>query len=167
LAEREGKSAPFEVTTVGPTLDPVTAYGGFRAIPDLTLDTARNVDVLLVPGAIAIDDVAGNSEMLRKIGALAQQTPLVTSVCTGAFILGALGYLDQRNWTTHWEDVHVLQSRVRGAGVRSVRWVDAGDVVTSGGISSGIAMALYLVSRLTSDELASRTARQLEYEWTP
>ena len=48
-----------------------------------------------------------------------------------------------------------------------VRWVDAGEVVTAGGLSSGIAMALHLVDRFAGRELAVRTARQIEYDWDP
>jgi transcriptional regulator GlxA family with amidase domain len=92
---------------------------------------------------------------------------LVASVCTGAFILGELGLLDDRPWTTHWEDVDVLSPRVKGEGRPGVRWVDSGRVVTSGGLSSGIAMALHLVERLAGRELAVRTARQIEYDWDP
>ena len=45
------------------------------------------------------------------------------------------------------------------------RWVDAGNIVTSAGISAGLDMSLHLVARLESDELAIRTARQMDYDW--
>jgi transcriptional regulator GlxA family with amidase domain len=47
------------------------------------------------------------------------------------------------------------------------RWVDAGEVVTAAGLSSGTAMALHLVDRLVARELAARTARKLDYDWQP
>ena len=92
---------------------------------------------------------------------------VVASVCTGAFILGALGLLSERPWTTHWEDVETLAARVGGRGEAWVRWVDSGEVVTSGGLSSGMAMSLHLVDRFEGRELAARTAKQLEYDWDP
>jgi transcriptional regulator GlxA family with amidase domain len=92
---------------------------------------------------------------------------VVASVCTGAFILGSLGLLSERAWTTHWEDVSALAERVGGDGAEWVRWVDSGEVVTAGGLSSGIAMALHLVDRFEGRELALRTARQIEYQWDP
>jgi transcriptional regulator GlxA family with amidase domain len=90
-------------------------------------------------------------------------------VCTGAFVLQSLGFLDGRPWTTHWEDVEDLEARTgrAGAGQAWVRWVDAGEVVTAGGLSSGIAMALHLVDRFAGRDLALRTARQIEYNWDP
>jgi transcriptional regulator GlxA family with amidase domain len=65
--------------------------------------------------------------------------------------------------------VEDLAARLEGAGAGEawVRWVDAGEVVSSGGLSSGIAMALHLVERLAGRDLALRTARQIEYEWDP
>jgi transcriptional regulator GlxA family with amidase domain len=87
--------------------------------------------------------------------------------CTGAFILGALGLLSERPRTTHWEDVETLAARVGGRGEAWVRWADSGEVVTSGGLSSGMAMSLHLVDRFEGRELAARTAKQLEYDWDP
>jgi transcriptional regulator GlxA family with amidase domain len=88
-------------------------------------------------------------------------------VCTGAFILGALGLLSGRPWTTHWEDVDTLSARVGRRGETWVRWVDSGEVLTSGGLSSGMAMSLHLVERFEGRELAVKTAKQLEYAWDP
>jgi transcriptional regulator GlxA family with amidase domain len=167
LAAREGVAPPFEVVTVGPSGEPVVAYGGLRLIPDLPLDQAGDLDVLVVPGAIAIDDVIAEPRVLDPLRKAVGEVPLVASVCTGAFILGELGLLDGRGWTTHWEDVEGLAARVGARGRSWVRWVDTGEVVTSGGLSSGIAMALHLVDRLVSRDLAVRVARQLEYDWDP
>ena len=123
--------------------------------------------MLIVPGAIAIDDVIADADLMAAVGVSARAAGVVASVCTGAFILGALGLIGERPWTTHWEDVPALAERVEGRGEAWVRWVDAGDVVTSGGLSSGIAMSLHLVDRFAGRELAARTAKQIEYVWDP
>ncbi|HUA06825.1 MAG TPA: DJ-1/PfpI family protein [Solirubrobacteraceae bacterium] len=167
LVARDGGSPPFEVLTLGAGPGPVAAYGGLRLTPGATLAECGPLDVLVVPGAVAIDDVVADSTLMSAVAPVARATPVVTSVCTGAFILGALGLLSERPWTTHWEDVEELAGRVGGRGQAWVRWVDAGEVVTSGGLSSGIAMSLHLVDRFEGRELAVRTARQLEYEWDP
>jgi transcriptional regulator GlxA family with amidase domain len=169
LVERDGGEAPFEVLTLGLSADPVSAFGGLRLTPSSTLAEAGRLDVLVVPGAIEIDEVVGDSSLVEAIGAAAQGASVLASVCTGAFVLGALGRLEGRPWTTHWEDVEALAARTAGAGEGEawVRWVDAGEVVTSGGLSSGIAMALHLVERFAGRDLAVRTARQIEYEWDP
>jgi transcriptional regulator GlxA family with amidase domain len=167
LAARDGDAPPFEVMTVGPSGEPVAAYGGLRLIPDLALDQAVDLDVLVVPGAIAIDDVIADHRVLDPLRKAVGEVPLVASVCTGAFILGKLGLLEGRGWTTHWEDVEGLAARIGDRGRSWVQWVDTGEVVTAGGLSSGIAMALHLVDRLASRDLAVRVARQLEYDWDP
>ncbi len=100
---------------------------------------------------------------------LAVSGALVTSVCTGAFLLGDAGLLDGRPFTTHWEDVEALDRRLHVYPPRGRRepWVDAGAVVTAGGLSSGIAMALHVVDRAAGRDLAIRTARQIDYAWDP
>jgi len=167
LVVRDGGEPPFEVLTVGLTPDAVTAYGGLRLTPHTSLDASGVLDVLVVPGAIAIDDVIADADLMAAVGVSARAAGVVASVCTGAFILGALGLIGERPWTTHWEDVPALAERVEGRGEAWVRWVDAGDVVTSGGLSSGIAMSLHLVDRFAGRELAARTAKQIEYVWDP
>jgi transcriptional regulator GlxA family with amidase domain len=167
LQIRDGDEPSFDVVTVGLTREPVTAYGGLRLIPHRALGEVRPLDLLVIPGAIAIDDVLGDDALMSAVDTAAQQAQTVASVCTGAFVLGRLGLLEDRRWTTHWEDVPDLATRVAGAGEAWVRWVDEGRVVTSGGLSSGIAMALHLVDRFAGIELAVRTARQIEYDWDP
>ena len=167
LVVRDGGEPPFEVVTVGATADAVTAYGGLRLIPQATLADCGPLDVLVVPGAIKIDEVLADQALLGAVGRAAAGSSVVASVCTGAFILGALGRLEKRPWTTHWEDVEELVRRVGPRGHAWVRWVDTGEVVTSGGLSSGIAMSLHLVDRFEGRGLATRTARQIEYDWDP
>jgi transcriptional regulator GlxA family with amidase domain len=167
LVERDGGEPPFEVLTLGLTDAPVAAYGGLGLTPQATLADAGRLDLLVVPGAIRIDDVLADQELVAGIRGAAENARAVASVCTGAFVLQSLGFLDGRPWTTHWEDVEDLAARAGDAGQAWVRWVDAGEVVTSGGLSSGIAMALHLVDRFAGRDLALRTARQIEYDWVP
>lgn len=167
LVERDGGQPPFEVLTLGLTREPVEAYGGLRLTPEATLAEAGRLDVLVVPGAVRIDEVLADTGLVEAIRGAAGTAQTVASVCTGAFVLGSLGFLKGRPWTTHWEDVEELAGRSGGGGEAWVRWVDAGEVVTSGGLSSGIAMALHLVDRFAGRDLARRTAHQIEYDWDP
>jgi transcriptional regulator GlxA family with amidase domain len=166
LVARDGGEPPFEVVTLTADGGPVTAYGGLGLRPQAAVADSGPLDVVVVPGTIDVDAAVGDERLLAAIDGLAGATDLTASVCTGAFLLAAAGVLDGRPWTTHWEDVDLLAERIgeRGA-VRDVRWVDAGEVVTAGGLSSGIAMALHLVDRFAGRELAERTARQLDYDW--
>lgn len=168
LASRDGLAAPFEVITVSRTGEPVVAYGGLGLAPQAGIADCGPLDVVIVPGTIDVDAATGGDDLVAAIDHLAAASGLTASVCTGAFLLAAAGLLDGREWTTHWEDVDLLAQRL-GAdrAVRGVRWVDADDVVTAAGLSSGIAMALHLVDRLAGRELAERTARQIDDDWHP
>jgi len=169
LAERDGRPAPFDVLTVSATDGPVVAYGGLGLAPSDALTEAAGSEIVVVPGAIDIDEVAADARVQRAVTTLAVSGALVTSVCTGAFLLGDAGLLDGRPFTTHWEDVEALDRRLHAYPPRGRRepWVDAGAVVTAGGLSSGIAMALHVVDRAAGRDLAIRTARQIDYAWDP
>lgn len=167
LRGRNGDAPLFEVLTASLGGTPVTSYGGMGLLPHSTLGELAEVDVVVIPGAIAIDEILGRSHLQEAIGRLLAAGQLAVSVCVGAFFLGDAGLLAGRPWTTHWEDISALAERIgSGLGERA-RWVDTGDVVTAGGLSSGIAMALHLVERFGDRELAIATANQIDYEWDP
>ena len=170
LVARDGGTPAFTVVTVTPDGGPVTAYGGLGLAPhaSATAPAAADLDVVIVPGTVDVDAALGDADLAAAVRALIAGTALTASVCTGAFLLAAAGVLDGRPWTTHWEDVDDLARRLGDEGARrGVRWVDDGDVVTSAGLTSGIAMALHLVDRLCGRALAVRTARQLDHPWHP
>ena len=159
LLERGGGAPAFEVVVVGEPQ--VTVFGGLRLSPGAAVTDVERLDVLVVPGAIDVEAAQPDA----AIRALVPRSDVLASVCTGAFFLQRLGLIDGREVTTHWEDVALL--RDEGAHARDdVRWVDSGALVTSGGISSGIAMTLHLVERYVDRELAEATARQIDYVWS-
>lgn len=167
LAERSGDVAPFELLTVSDGGGPVVSYGGLGLTPHAALDDAGVVDVFVVPGAIDIDGVLLDTRIVELVRDRAAQSGMVASVCTGAFVLAAASLLDGRPFTTHFEDLDALATRITaGEPRRNDRWVDDGDVITAGGMTSGIAMALHLVERITGRALAETTARQIDYAWT-
>lgn len=159
LLVRRGDEPAFEVLVVGE--QQVELYGGLRVVPTTSVADAGHLDVLVVPGAIDLDAATPDA----AIRELAGRSEVLASVCTGAFLLQRTGLVGDRVVTTHWEDVDLLAAT--GAEVRDdVRWVDSGTLVTSGGISSGIAMALHLVERYADRALAEATARQIDHVWT-
>jgi transcriptional regulator GlxA family with amidase domain len=167
LVARDGAPVPFDVVTISRTGSPVTAYGGLGLVPQASVDDCGPLDVIVVPGTVDVDAVTGDASLVEAVRRLAGSSDLTASVCTGAFLLASADLVGDRPWTTHWEDIDALAARLGAKGVRDVRWVDAGDVVTAAGLSSGIAMALHLVDRLAGRDLAERTARQIDYPWRP
>ena len=87
--------------------------------------------------------------------------PLKASVCTGALLLGAAGFLAGKSATTHPSALRELEPYC--GEVRTDRVVDAGGVVTAGGVTAGIDLGLHLVRRLAGTEACRRIARQMDY----
>jgi transcriptional regulator GlxA family with amidase domain len=166
LAGRRGEPQPFELHVVSPDGRPVTAYGGLGLAPTQpALDGA--IDVLVVPGLVDVETALADTALLTVVRTLADQAQLVTSVCTGAFLLAATGLLAGRAATTHHEDMAALAELDVGRVVEGARWVDSGDVITAAGLSSGLSLGLHLADRLAGRELAVATAAQIEYAWSP
>jgi transcriptional regulator GlxA family with amidase domain len=166
LALRAGDAAPFEVVTLA--AGPVVAYGGLGLVASDDLTSVGSLDVLVVPGTIDLERALADAELTADVQRLVDLADLVTSVCTGAFLLAAAGALEGRPATTHHEDLADLGVRPDvGRAVPGRRWVDDGTVVTAAGLSSGIALGLHLVDRLAGRELAVATADQLEHAWDP
>ncbi len=157
----------FRVHTLARQPRAVRARAGLGLQPDCTLQDHPPLDCAIVPGGV-VDAELGQGELMAWIAAQARTARILASVCTGALLLAQSGVLDGLVVTTHWEDVEALRALRPGLQVREgVRWVDAGGIVTSAGIAAGIDMSLHLVQRLHSRELAMRTARQLDVDWTP
>ncbi|MFW6774441.1 DJ-1/PfpI family protein [Nocardioides sp. CPCC 205120] len=157
---------PFEVLLVAADASrPVRARAGLRLGVDLALADVPALDLLLVPGGVT-DAVEADAEVVAWVRERAAATPLVASVCTGAFVLAEAGVIADQTVTTHWEDVPELRRRHPALDVvEDRRWVRDGDVLTSAGISAGIDLALHLVEVAAGRELAEATARQMDYAW--
>jgi transcriptional regulator GlxA family with amidase domain len=138
---------------------------GLKVQPDFTIEDHPPIDLLLIPGGDA-RKVRENPVVLDWLKSVTEQTRFNTSVCTGAFVLGALGLLDDHKATTHWSALDGLAERHPKTQVqRDVRWVDEGTLITAAGVSAGIDMSLHLVERLLDRASAEKVARYMEYTW--
>ena len=169
--DRPERPAPFAVTTVAVGADrTVRARGGLPIVADVlladVLADGTTFDLVVVPGGVTTA-IEGDPDVLRWLGAAARSARTVASVCTGAFPLARAGLLDGLTATTHWEDLAELRERFPAVRVvDDVRYLDAGRVATSAGVSAGIDLALHLVARETDEQLAVATARQMDHPWT-
>jgi len=150
--------------TIADSAEPVLCAKGLRVLADHTWETAPPVDVILVPGGNSTGPSADEA-LHEKLRAIAARGGLLTSVCTGSFVLQAAGALDGKPATTHWGSVERL--RDLGVDVRDERFVDAGEVITAAGVSAGIDMALHLVARLHSVDRAREVRRYIQYDPEP
>jgi transcriptional regulator GlxA family with amidase domain len=163
-----GAFAPVLVSLGEPA--PVTGSHGAVLHPARALSPPDGtLDWLVVPGGGWNDRgpqgawaEARRGELPRAIGALHAAGTRVAAVCTGAMLLAAAGLLGGRPAVTH--HVALGDLRAAGADVVDARVVDDGDIVTAGGVTSGLDLALWLVERLAGPEAAARSAGELEYE---
>lgn len=145
------------------TLDPVRSSTGLVLTPDTTFEDCPPLDVICVPGGSGVSQLIPDDETLAFLRRQAATARYVTSVCTGALVLGAAGLLRGRRATTHWAFHELLEPL--GALPVKARVVRDGNVLTGGGITAGIDFALTLAAELIGDEAAQ--ALQLELEYAP
>lgn len=155
----------FNVFLVAEESFTVKARGGYYINPHYGFNDHPKIDVLVVAGGIHTGELRKPS-VIDWLSTISKSATIVASVCTGAFLLAEAGLLSNLKATTHWEDSDDLRKSYPDLTViEDQRWVDQGKFITSGGISAGIDMSLYLVSRLVGSDLAEKTARQMEFEW--
>lgn len=160
---REGVS-PFEVLLIAERVEPVVTAGGMRVTPDVTLETCPRLDLLVVPGGWGTRREIDNAPLIAWIAERGRQVETLTSVCTGAMLLGRAGLLDGRRATTHWRSLDWMHDSFPAVTVeRALHVVEDGNLLTSAGISAGIDMALRVVARHCGEAVARATARHMEY----
>jgi len=157
---------PFVVKTVSQTGNMVMARNGLKIQPDYSFENASEFDILVIPGGYGAEQIEIHNDILIEwIKSRANGVELMTSVCTGAFLLAKAGLLDEKRATTHWMDIDRLEKEFPKVIVkRDVKFVEEGAIITSGGISAGINMCFHIVEKLLGKEIAQATAKRMEYE---
>lgn len=144
----------------------VYARGGYKVNSDFTFQNHPSLDVLLIVGGVHTYEVKKTS-IIKWIKEQSKKVNIIASVCTGAFLLAEANVITNQTVTTHWEDINDLKKDYPLLNVvDDVRWVDEGRIVTSAGISAGIDMSLHLVSKIKTRELALKTAKQMQFDWS-
>jgi transcriptional regulator GlxA family with amidase domain len=167
-AEKAGADLHSQLVTLTATTE-VTGSHGLRFSPDAAY--SPGADVLLMPGGGWNDRSdkgawaeVQRGEWLTAIRAAKASGAVLTGVCTGVMVLAHAGVIGARPATTHfaaWDDLAAT-----GATVIAQRVVDDGDLVTCGGVTSGLDLALWLVEREFSPQLADAIAREMEWPRT-
>jgi putative intracellular protease/amidase/YHS domain-containing protein len=156
---------PFRLYTVAEKMAVVRTSGGMKIQPDYTFANAPAPKVIVIPAQDGASDA-----MLAWIRNASQHADVTMSVCTGAFILAKAGLLSGKAATTHHSSYRQLAMEFPDVHVKpGVRFVEAGNVASSGGLSSGIDLALRVVERYYGRKVAADTAYNMEYQgrgWT-
>jgi transcriptional regulator GlxA family with amidase domain len=159
------KASDWDVSLVG-AFGPgeIVASHGMRLSVDAGLGRP---DALVIPGGGWGDRSAKGTwqqvqdgRLPERVRELAPECTWVASVCTGAMVLAAAGLTKGRPATTH--HVALEELRATGAELQDARVVDDGDLITCGGVTSGLDMALWMVERELGPELAAVIGREME-----
>jgi cyclohexyl-isocyanide hydratase len=154
-----------EVHLVWKSLDPVTANGGMRIIPTTTFAGCPQLDLVCVPGGPGMNALLNDEETLTFLKRQAKGARYVTSVCTGALVLGAAGLLKGKRAATHWMSRDMLKAF--GAMPVAERVVVDGNVMTGGGVTAGIDFALTVAADAFGEDLAKAIQLGIEYDPQP
>jgi transcriptional regulator GlxA family with amidase domain len=150
----------FDFALCTPTPGRVRTVSGFDLVVEHDLSRLETADLVAVP-AIRRDAVVPE-ELVEGLRRAAARGARVMSICSGAFVLGAAGLLDDRDCTTHWTYAAELAARYPRARVDpDVLYVDCDGVLTSAGTAAGIDAALYLVRQEFGERVANRLARRM------
>jgi putative intracellular protease/amidase/YHS domain-containing protein len=150
----------FNLYTVAETTKPVTASAGLKIVPDYTFQTAPSPKVIVIPAQ------NGDSPEMREWIRKSSKTADVTmSVCTGAYVLAKTGLLSGKAATTHHSAYSEFAMQFPDIQLkRGARFVEDGNLASSGGLSSGIDLAVRVVERYYGRERAEQTADMMEYQ---
>jgi transcriptional regulator GlxA family with amidase domain len=162
--------ADFVVRLVAPTgAGEIVAAHGLRTRAEAGMRDEPRPDLIVVPGGGWGDRSpqgaraeAASGEIPRYLAERHATGTIVASVCTGAMLVATAGIVKGRPATTH--HVAIDDLRAAGATFTDERVVDCGDVITSGGVTSGIDLALWLTERFAGAEIAGKVAHEMEHE---
>jgi transcriptional regulator GlxA family with amidase domain len=147
--------------------DVVVDSTGLRFTPTKVMDSLKDYDMMVVPGGLGSRKPAHNEKFIKWLQT-ATTCRFKVSVCTGALLLGAAGFLKGRRATTHRIEFETL--RPFCAAVVDERIVDEGDVITARGVTSSIDLGLYLCESLAGYEAREKIRKQMDYyrpPWEP
>jgi cyclohexyl-isocyanide hydratase len=167
-------TGPYEVFTRLPgarvdviwkSRDPVRSDHGLALVPTATFDEIDALDLVCVPGGPGVGPLLEDAATLAFLRRIAASARYVTSVCTGALVLGAAGLLHGRRATTHWMSLELLAPF--GATPVAERVVRDGNVITGGGVTAGIDFALTVAAEVAGRDTAERIQLGIEYDPAP
>ncbi|MEM7768229.1 MAG: DJ-1/PfpI family protein [Pseudomonadota bacterium] len=158
-----GRMPGAEARIIAKTRDAVSSDSALTILPSHDFTDAGPLDLICVPGGFGIPDAIADDETLAYVRETAATATYVTSVCTGALLLGSAGLLAGKRATTHWAYTRLLD--LFGATHVDQRVVQDGNTFTGGGVTAGIDFALTLIQAIHGQSVAE--AMQLGFEYDP
>ncbi len=161
------KTAGLKTFLIAKKKGNITMSNGLTIAVDKSVSEVTQLDVLLIPGGAggtAMQTI--DTEILDWIQKIDQTSIYTTSVCTGAWILGAAGLLEGKDASTHWYRANEMLTKF-GADYTGKRWTRDGKYWTSAGVTAGLDMSLALVNHLFGKEYTQAVMLDMEYDPQP
>lgn len=145
---------------------PVPSDCGLSLMPTCTFARCPPLDLICIPGGVnGVIGAISDRETVDFVRAQASHAKYITSVCTGAFVLGIAGLLKGRRVTTHWAYTSLLP--LVGAIYKKARIVKDDNLITAGGVTAGIDFALSVVAEIAGEMTARAIQLGIEYDPAP
>jgi cyclohexyl-isocyanide hydratase len=145
---------------------PVPSDCGLALVPTCTFSNCPPLDLICIPGGSeGVAGIINDGETIEFVRLKAGAAKYVTSVCTGAFVLGVAGLLKGRRATTHWAYTELLP--LVGARYEKARVVKDGKVITGGGVTAGIDLGLRVIAEIAGEITARKIQLGIEYDPAP
>ena len=154
-----------EIFLIWKNREPVPSRGGIAIVPTTAFAECPQLDLICIPGGPGTDALLTDEETLAFVRKQAKAARYVTSVCTGALLLGAAGLLAGKRAATHWTAMEFLPQF--GAIPVDERVVIDGKLITGGGVTAGIDFALTAVAALAGERVARGIQLSMEYDPKP
>jgi cyclohexyl-isocyanide hydratase len=154
------------IHVVAKSASPVMSDCRLGLVPTHTFANCPSLDLICIPGGSeGVAGIINDRETIEFVRQQASAAKYVTSVCTGAFVLGVAGLLKGRRATTHWAYTDLLP--LVGATYEKARVVKDGNVITGGGVTAGIDFALSAIGEIAGETTARRIQLGVEYDPSP
>jgi transcriptional regulator GlxA family with amidase domain len=155
-----------KITVAAQQKGPIRSGCGVSGFADTAISEVARFDALLIPGGLGIRQQLNNAEFLSDLRRLAEEAEIVLTVCTGSALLAKTGLLDARKATTNKRVFKAIAAMVPKVNWQAeARWVEDEKFFTSSGVSAGMDMALAVIAKLFSTDVALQIAARAEYEW--
>jgi cyclohexyl-isocyanide hydratase len=155
-----------QVIVAAKSQNPVPSDCGLSLLPTHSFANCPPFDLICVPGGVkGVIGAIGDRETIDFVRRQAADAKYITSVCTGAFVLGVAGLLESRRATTHWAYTELLP--LVGAKYEKARIVRDGNLFTAGGVTAGVDFGLSLVAEIAGETTARAIQLGIEYDPAP
>lgn len=164
-AQMFAKVPDLELCIAAKDARPVQTDSGFAVVSPYTFADCPAADLVCVPGGGGVMDAIRDPYFLSFVERQCAQARYITSVCTGMFALGAIGLVKGRKVTTHWGYTDVIADC--GGIFTPGRVVVDGNLITAGGVTSGVDFSLVVIAEIFGEQTARLIQLAMQYDPQP